>query len=116
MGSLHSTTTPTIPAKMHLKSIISFSLLVLFSATVDAAPRKRASHHGLCECINPFQGTKNAYRGDPEQLCNNGPGFCYVRCDHSCRDQSPTASYGRCQSSLACDAYNGHVLTILAPY
>ena len=49
-----------------------------------------------CECINPFLGTKRAYRGDPEALCGpRGPGFCYVACNDACRDQKPTATAAR---------------------
>merc|ERR1712010_75993 len=32
-------------------------------------------HKSLCECINPFYGKPNAYRGDPDTLCGpQGPG------------------------------------------
>merc|ERR1712038_1873716 len=58
----------------------------------------------LCDCINPFHGTNQAYRGDPDSLCGSGgPGFCYVACNGACRDQEQTASNARCQSILACD-------------
>ena len=50
----------------------------------------------LCECTNPFLGTVNSYRGDPDSLCSPaGPGFCYVACDGACRDQRKTASAAR---------------------
>merc|ERR1712038_565370 len=62
----------------------------------------------LCDCINPFQGTINAYRGDPDSLCyTGGPGWCYVACNGACRDQEQTASAARCQSDLACDVHRG---------
>merc|ERR1712130_637690 len=65
----------------------------------------------LCECINPFQDTRNHYRGDPEALCSHfGPGFCYVECNQACRDQKFTATRGRCQSSLACAVHRGDIL------
>merc|ERR1712055_127464 len=65
----------------------------------------------VCECTNPFQGTRNHYRGDPEALCSDfGPGFCYVDCNRACRDEKPTASRGRCQSTLACGVYHGDLL------
>merc|ERR1712223_9764 len=51
-----------------------------------------------CECINPFTGTANAWKGNPDYLCaNDGPGFCYVACNNTCRDQQPTADTNRCQ-------------------
>jgi len=68
-------------------------------------------HKSFCECINPFLGSRNAYRGDPDNLCgSSGPGFCYVKCDSECTDLSPTASASRCQSSLACDVGSGEIL------
>merc|ERR1712038_1396336 len=61
-----------------------------------------------CECINPFQGTINAYRGNPDSLCyTGGPGWCYVACNGACRDQQQTASAARCQSDLACCVHKG---------
>jgi len=58
----------------------------------------------LCECINPFVGTRNAYRGNPESLCGSGgPGFCYVPCNADCSDIQLTSSASRCQSANACD-------------
>merc|ERR1712210_65671 len=65
-------------------------------------------HKSLCECINPFHGKPNAYRGDPDTLCGpQGPGVCYVDCNADCRDIQPTASASRCKSSLACDIIKG---------
>merc|ERR1719273_2934029 len=62
----------------------------------------------LCDCINPFQGTINSYRGDPDSLCGcGGPGWCYVDCNSACRDQQQTASNARCQSTLACCVHRG---------
>merc|ERR1712010_91824 len=55
-------------------------------------------HKSLCECINPFYGKPNAYRGDPDTLCGpQGPGVCYVDCNADCRDIQPTASASRCK-------------------
>jgi len=65
-----------------------------------------------CECINPFTGTANAWKGNPDTLCGRGgPGFCYVDCNGACRDQQPTASPYRCQSEAACDVHCGDALT-----
>merc|ERR1712037_977180 len=65
-------------------------------------------HKSLCQCINPFHGKPNAYRGDPDTLCGpQGPGVCYVDCNADCRDIQPTASASRCKSSLACDIIKG---------
>jgi len=63
----------------------------------------RGQPQPLCECINPFVGTRNAYRGNPESLCGSGgPGFCYVPCNADCSDIQPTSSASRCQSVKAC--------------
>merc|ERR1712038_267685 len=74
----------------------------------DPAPAPNPAR--LCDCINPFQGTINAYRGDPDSLCaEGGPGWCYVDCNGACRDQQQTASAYRCQSDLACCVHRGGV-------
>ena len=68
----------------------------------------RGQPQPLCECINPFVGTRNAYRGDSDALCGSGgPGFCYVPCNADCSDIQPTSSASRCQSANACDVQQG---------
>merc|ERR1712037_480879 len=71
-------------------------------------PHHGGYHKSLCECINPFHGKPNAYRGDPDTLCGpQGPGVCYVDCNADCRDIEYTASASRCKSTLACDIIKG---------
>ena len=79
------------------------SMQLLVFVTVALLASTSASPYGswggsaggaLCECINPFQGTINAYRGDPDTLCG-GPGFCYVACNNACSDQMQTARAAR---------------------
>merc|ERR1712029_47934 len=65
----------------------------------------------LCECINPFSGTSNGYRGNPDNLCgDDGPGQCYVPCDADCSDIQPAASSARCFSKFACGVWTGRIL------
>merc|ERR1712183_995450 len=87
-------------------------VLILFGMAF-VAPMPQIGRGGLCDCINPFLGTRNQYRGDPESLCGSGgPGFCYVAYG-ACRDQTPTASASRYQSRLARDALRGAILSWL---
>ena len=65
-------------------------------ASTSASPSGYWPPAPLCQCTNPFLGTRNSYRGDPDSLCSpGGPGFCYVACDRACRDQRDTASAAR---------------------
>merc|ERR1712037_737880 len=84
------------------KQIISLLLLCALVSASTATFQWPIYHYEpapLCECFNPFQDTRNHYRGDPEALCSD---FCYVECNRACSDEKPTASRGRCQSTLAC--------------
>merc|ERR1712061_99644 len=94
-----------------MKATIAAALIGIFllAGVPDtfASPRAGVYHPAppapLCDCINPFQGTKQAYLGDPDSLCGSGgPGHCYVACNGACRDQIQTKSASRCQSTLAC--------------
>merc|ERR1712038_375423 len=102
-----------------MKATITAALIGIF--LLAGVPDTFASPHAwsydpappapLCECINPFQCTNQAYRGDPVALCGSGgPGFCYVDCNGACRDQQQTASPSRCQSTLACRVEDGLIL------
>jgi len=71
----------------------------LFTPTL---PHPTHPHPALCECINPFQGTRLEARGDPDHLCHD-KGLCYVACDGGCKDQAPTSHAHTCQSALACE-------------
>ena len=106
------------PTMVHLTSclLLVLSSMALASARAQdydyeesASPAPGTDAHPLCECYNPFSGTRNGYRGNPDTLCDDkqGPGFCYVKCDGACRDESPTASSYRCKSTLACKAELG---------
>merc|ERR1712233_99602 len=107
---------------MAAKQSLLFPLIVLLGLASLVCTATASSYHwppyepDVCECINPFQGTNQHYRGDPEALCSDlGPGFCYVECNHACRDQKQTASRGRCQSTLACAVYRGEILEKVEP-
>merc|ERR1712038_155580 len=90
-------------------AFIGIFLLAGFPNTFALPWGSSASPAPLCDCINPFQGTNQAYRGDPDSLCGSGgPGFCYVACNGACRDQKQTASASRCQSTLACDVQSDY--------
>ena len=81
----------TNTTSMKLLVFVTAALLASTSASPQGSWGGAAA---FCECINPFQGTINAYRGDPDSLCG-GPGFCYVACNDACRDQKQTASAAR---------------------
>merc|ERR1712203_294600 len=107
-------------AMMAAKSISILLIALNLSNLICCLPHRQDClvPHGVasCECINPFEGTTKHYRGDPESLCSNfGPGFCYVACNGECRDEKPTASWRRCQSSLACKVYTGQFLEFSSP-
>merc|ERR1712088_994012 len=93
------------------KGVFCFVLVLAFVALATAlpyGPGPRIGGDKLCECVNPFHGTRNAYRGDSDNLCgDNGPGFCYVDCEADCSDIQPTASSSRCQSRNACNVETG---------
>merc|ERR1712083_1255897 len=77
----------------------------------------RSKPQPLCECINPFIGTPNAYRGDSDSLCGSGgPGFCYVPCNADCSDIQATSSPSRCQSANACEVQHGIKLLSANPF
>merc|ERR1712038_782890 len=90
-----------------VKGVFSFVLVIAFAALATALPQ-RIGGDKFCECVDPFHGTRNAFRGDSDNLCgDNGPGFCYVDCEADCRDIQPTASSSRCQSTEACKVEHG---------
>merc|ERR1712112_211347 len=112
-------------SKMAAKGVLCFALISTLATLATAYPEGRdplfdelapgdadlGEGAPLCECINPFLGTSNAYRGDSDALCGeNGPGFCYVPCDADCSDIQQTASLSRCQSVNACKFENGLLL------
>merc|ERR1719264_190222 len=104
-----------IPSKENFKESMATNgvfCFVLISALATLATSLQWEGKGrskpLCDCINPFVGTRNAYRGDSDALCGSGgPGFCYVPCDADCSDIQPTSSASRCQSANACDVQHG---------
>ena len=103
------------PLRKHFKGIMAakgvfcFVLISALAALATSLPWEgRSKPQPLCDCINPFVGTRNAYRGDSESLCGSGgPGFCYVPCDADCSDIQPTSTASRCQSVNACDVQGG---------
>merc|ERR1712032_1653114 len=55
-----------------------------------------------CECINPFLGTPDSYKGDPDSLCKSAK-KCFIPCDADCGDIQNTSNASRCESRLACN-------------
>merc|ERR1712192_194738 len=94
---------------MAAKGVFCFVLISALAALATSLPWEgRSKPQPLCDCINPFVGTRNAYRGDSESLCGSGgPGFCHVPCDADCSDIQPTSTASRCQSVNACDVQGG---------
>merc|ERR1712055_113293 len=116
MGKKCPSKTAQMMASNQIMSLLLLSALVSASTATFQWPPYHYEPAPLCECINPFLGTKNHYRGDPEALCSDfGPGFCYVECSRACSDEKPTASRGRCQSTLACAVHHGDILAVANP-
>merc|ERR1712228_769359 len=66
---------------MAAKGVFCFVLISALATFATSLPWEGRSKP-LCDCINPFVGTRNAYRGDSDALCGSGgPGFCYVPCN-----------------------------------
>ena len=104
--------------KMAAKGVFCFVLISALATLATSLPWEgRSKPQPLCDCINPFVGTPNAYRGDSDALCGSGgPGFCYVPCDADCSDIQPTSSASRCQSANACDVQHGIKLLSANPF
>merc|ERR1711997_471397 len=104
--------------KMAAKGVFCFVLISALATLATSLPWEgRSKPQPLCDCINPFVGTRNAYRGDSDALCGSGgPGFCYVPCDADCSDIQPTSSASRCQSANACDVQHGIKLLSANPF
>ena len=86
--------------------ISSWYSLLLLALTISS------STQSPCKCNNPWQGSVQAFLGDPSKNCDTR-GVCYVLCDSDCSDIRAAvglfAGQGKCVSSKACRLDGGFV-------
>jgi len=98
---------------MAAKGVFCFVLFSALVALATSLPEAMGGSQGQaaqvllgkargCNCINPFLGTANENKGDPESLCKSDK-QCYIPCNASCYDIQATSNASRCKSKFSCD-------------